>query len=128
MSAFYHTKYGRPPEKKKAKIVRIFRNIIILLIVAGSISTYLIYQALWKTNVWIHENTTTSIYIPTGATFNDVKDILYEQGLIINRNSFEWLAKKKKYSGLVKPGRYIIKEKIGNSELINLLRSGMQTP
>ena len=129
MSAFYHTKYGRSPKKKqKTKMLRIFRNIIILLIVAASISAYLIYRALWKTNVWIHDNTTTSIYIPTGATFNDVKDILYEQGLIINRNSFEWLAKKKKYPGLVKPGRYIIKEEIGNNELIDMLRSGMQTP
>ena len=129
MCAFYYTKYGRSPKKKKkTKMLRIFRNIFILLIVAGSISTYLIYRALWKTNVWIHENTTTSIYIPTGATFNDVKYILYEQGLIINRNSFEWLAKKKKYPALVKPGRYIIKEEIGNNELINLLRSGMQTP
>ncbi|MBK9389891.1 MAG: endolytic transglycosylase MltG, partial [Bacteroidetes bacterium] len=39
-----------------------------------------------------------------------------------------WLANKKSYPENIKPGRYIIKEPLSANELINILRSGRQTP
>jgi UPF0755 protein len=42
--------------------------------------------------------------------------------------TFEWLAKWKKLEDNIHPGKYIIQDGMNNVELINLLRSGKQTP
>ena len=68
------------------------------------------------------------IHIPTDSDFSKVVNILVEHGLLININSFEWLAKQKKYYSNIKPGRYKIDRALNNNELVNLLRSGEQTP
>jgi len=69
-----------------------------------------------------------SVYIPSGTDYEGVKTILYKQGIIIHRNSFEWVAERKNYPEHVKPGRYVVKEGMNNVELINMLRAGIQTP
>jgi UPF0755 protein len=53
---------------------------------------------------------------------------LYDNNFIINRASFEWVAEKKGYADKVKPGRYELKEGMSNNALVNLLRSGKQSP
>jgi UPF0755 protein len=53
---------------------------------------------------------------------------LSENGLLINKNSFEWLSKQKKYFYNIKPGRYKIDRALNNNDLVNLLRSGNQEP
>jgi UPF0755 protein len=45
-----------------------------------------------------------------------------------SRSSFEWVAHRKEYEKKVRPGRYRIKDGMSNNELVNLLRSGKQTP
>jgi UPF0755 protein len=47
---------------------------------------------------------------------------------LINANSFEWLAKQKKYDTNIKAGRYRINRALNNNDLVNLLRSGKQIP
>jgi len=47
---------------------------------------------------------------------------------LINANSFEWLARQKKYDTNIKAGRYRINRALNNNDLVNLLRSGKQTP
>ncbi|MFC2107535.1 endolytic transglycosylase MltG, partial [Bacteroidota bacterium] len=88
----------------------------------------LIYNSLRNPNVWLNNQESVSIYIPTGASFDDVKSILYGKGVIINRKSFEWVAGRKDYPELIKPGHYVIKDGMSNEMLLNLLRSGNQTP
>jgi UPF0755 protein len=83
---------------------------------------------MYKSNVWTPEGEKVSIYIPTNAGFDDVKQELYSKGLILNRTSFEWLAARKKYPGLIKPGHYVLQEGMSNDALINMLRLGTQTP
>jgi len=46
--------------------------------------------SIFKPNIWTPENKTTEFYIKTGATFEDVRTDLYSQGIILNRNTFEW--------------------------------------
>ena len=41
---------------------------------------------------------------------------------------FRWLANKKHYSQLIKPGRYVISKELSYNSLINRLRSGRQSP
>ena len=63
-----------------------------------------------------------------GSTIDDVTRILYEKGVIINRSSFEWLSKKRKYDQKIYPGRYKITNGMSNNRLVEILRTGTQTP
>ncbi len=90
---------------------------------------YELYSRVYQPNVILSENADEKyIYIPTDADFLEVVKILSENGLLINTNSFEWLSKKKKYTTNIKAGRYKIDRSLNNNQLVNLLRSGKQTP
>lgn len=94
-----------------------------VIIIAISLFNYVL-----KPNVITGNNKPVSLFIPTGSGFSDVKNILYEKGLILNRRSFEWVAGRKNYAQLVKPGHYLVKNSMSNNDLINMLRSGKQEP
>lgn len=126
--AYYHTKYGLPRKKKRSPWRKIVFSLLILLIIASLIVGYLIYRVIYKSNVWTSGQETFSVYIPTDANFEQVKTILYGHGLIIDRGGFEWLAKKKKYPDLIKPGHFVVRDGMNNDELINMLRLGEQAP
>jgi len=126
--AYYHTKYGSQRKKKRPVWVRFIFILLTLFIIASLVAGYFIYRMIFKPNVWTAGQAVTSVYIPTGSDFDDVKTILYSQGIIVNRNSFEWLARKKQYPDLIKPGHYLVREGMNNDELINMLRRGEQSP
>ncbi len=113
--------------KKKKNSFKILGIIFALLSAIGLIVAWFAYSAIFKPNVHI-ETEFTHVCIPTGSTFDDVKSILLEQGVIVNEQTFLWLAQKKNYPNRVRPGRYRIYNNMCNNELINLLRSGVQDP
>lgn len=125
--AYYHSKYGVQRKKKKRFSRIIFWIVLVIFIVAAGLG-YMFYQAVYKANVWTPEGKDVSIYIPSNSDYEDVRKLLYENGLIIHRKNFEWWAKKKNYPDLIKPGRYIVLDSMNNYELVNLLRSGNQKP
>jgi UPF0755 protein len=124
----YHSKYKRRRTKKRSKFSKIVIYTFIFLIIASGLVGYQLYNAVLKPNIWIKSKEAATLYIPTGSTFDDLKTLLYERGIIINRFSFEWLAKRKKLSDNIHPGKYQLSDGMSNDELINLLRSGKQTP
>lgn len=125
--AYYHSSYGLP-KKKNGKWKRIFFFFFLILVLLAAGAGYLLYNIILKPNVWTPNNEAVAIMIPTGTDYEAAKNILYSQGLIINRKYFEWLAEKKNYPQLVKPGKYLINNEMSNNDLINLLRSGDQEP
>ena len=68
------------------------------------------------------------VYIPTDATFEDVQQILISSGVVINTSSFRWVAEQKNYIHRIKSGRFLLENGMNNNELVNLLRSGRQSP
>ncbi len=68
------------------------------------------------------------IYIPSGSNYISVLDTLYSNLDIENRKLLEWVADRKNYPSLIKPGRYVIQPDLNYIGLVNLLRSGKQTP
>ncbi len=68
------------------------------------------------------------LYIPDNSYYKEVLDTLYRRLEIDHPKTFEWLAEKKHYPGMVKPGRYVIDHEMTYTALINLLRSGRQSP
>ena len=89
---------------------------------------YELYSRIYQPNIVLTDNIKKYIYIPSDSKFSDVVKVLSENGLLINANSFEWLANKKKYDSNIKPGRYVINRALNNNDLVNLLRSGKQVP
>jgi UPF0755 protein len=57
-----------------------------------------------------------------------VMDTLELNLIIKNLKVLQWVAKKKNYPGMIKPGKYIIDRELSYNGIINLLRSGRQTP
>jgi len=101
-------------------------SVLTFLLVTVSI-VYLLYKTLYGTAV-ISETENTVIYIPTGSDYKSLLDTLNSNLKIKNSKVLEWVAKKKNYSSLIKPGRYVIESDISYIGLVNLLRSGRQTP
>ena len=113
---------------KKGKLVlRIMWIIVAVLAVAVSIGGYYVYTRLLKPNVLV-EGKSNYLLIPTGSTFDDVVTLLDKQKMLVNEKSFAWTARQMKYVENVKPGRYLIKPKMSNKDLVSLLRSGKQAP
>ncbi len=109
----------------------IFKVIISLLFIITSIIIYYgvdIYQKIYKPNVLIGGKKEIYFYIYTNSTYQQVFDSLRVQGIVKNINSFDWVAEKKNYKNKIKPGRYKLKSGMSNSDLVNLLRSGEQSP
>lgn len=70
----------------------------------------------------------TRIYIPQGATYNDVVDTLTAHNCIEDIASFNSISNIRKYTRYVKPGSYVIKPGITQLDLVHKLRSGNQDP
>lgn len=92
---------------------------ILGLLICGFV-TYQIYTAIFGPNTQFN-NEEAYVYIPTDATFNDVK--MAVEPLLKNLSTFESVAKRKGYITNVKPGKYALKKGMNNNEIINTLRS-----
>ncbi len=101
--------------------------ILTLLLLAGAFVAYIFYQRVFAPNVKIKDNK-SFLYIRTGSNFNQVVSSLSEQHILINTESFTWLAKKMNYTERIIPGRYEITDNMNNRQLLQLLRSGKQVP
>lgn len=126
MPNYYSSRLKR--EKTLSRRRRIFLIIITLLIVIGTITGYLGYRMIYKPNVWLNGQPSASFNIKSGSTWDDVKQMLYKNGTIIHRESFEQLAVIMKYPGHIKSGHYILKEGMSNKRIITKLRSKQQDP
>ena len=119
----------RRKNKNNGTITKFIIAFLLIIIFGFFGLIYELYSRVYQPNIMFAEDVTENyIYLPTGSDFSKVLTILSKNGLLINVNSFEWLAKQKKYNTNVKPGRYKINRALNNNELINLLRSGQQTP
>jgi UPF0755 protein len=96
--------------------------IISLIAIIGSVLAFNFYNKIYK------PNTTQNgyLYIPTNSTFDEVTNLV--RPFVKRVKPFVWVAKKKNYPNTIKPGKYLINKGLNNNELVNLLRSGKQTP
>ena len=67
------------------------------------------------------------LYVPTGSSLSTLTSKLQREGILKDEASFLWVAEKKSFIDPI-PGRYLLKNKMSNNDLVNLLRSGMQKP
>jgi len=107
---------------------KILLFLIIIIALIGSLYGYLIYKKINSPNVIINKTDNKHLYIPTGTNFEELVLIIKSKGIVIDIESFRWIAEKKKYINKVKPGKYKLKNGMSNNEFVNLLRSGEQEP
>ncbi len=106
------------------------KKILYFLTGAGIVAIIImtiIYTSLFGISI-IANNSNQFIYIPTGSSYEQVLDSLKSKLTIKNIKVFDWLAQKKNYPALIRPGRYVIDKDLSYNSLINLLRSGRQSP
>ena len=83
--------------KKKSSFRKFALAYSVIAILSAGLLSYGLYSRVYMPNILFAKDTTeTNIYIPTNADFLQVVDTLNANGLLINVNSFEWLAKQKK--------------------------------
>ena len=98
--------------------------VFVLAVIVGGFRAYQLYQYIFKPNI----NTPGSIIIPLNATYDQVLDSLKKYEIIQDYAAFEWVAKRKKYAQLIKPGKYLLDKGLNTNEILNMLRSGDQQP
>jgi len=100
---------------------KLFLLIFILLIIVGGVLGFNFYNKIYKAN------TTQEgfLYIPTNSDFKDVENLV--RPFLKRVKPFVWVANRKNYPNVIKPGKYHIEKGMNNNELLNLLRSGKQT-
>jgi len=110
-------------KKKKKIIISILISVIIIAGGAG-IYGYSIYKDIFKANV----TKDAYLYIPTDADYNELTDSLIALNVISDIEAFKKTASLKKYKNKIHPGRYKLNKGMTNNELVNILRSGKQSP
>lgn len=93
-----------------------------LLLITGGVLIYNIYGKIYKPNV-VKDG---FVFIKTNSTLKDVENEV--RPFLKRVKPFVWVAKRKSYQKTIKPGKYKITKDFSNNDLINLLRSGQQTP
>ena len=105
-----------------------YNNINIFLIIAAIAGVLLKkFYDYALSNVKLEEKT-AYLYIPTNSNYEDVLQILEDTEYLEDMESFKLVAEKKNYPSKVFAGRYEIRNGMSNNDLVNLLRSGKQTP
>jgi len=101
-------------------IKKILWVIAIAGLVGFGIFAYYIYNAMLSPNTAFN-NEEAYIFVPTNATYTEVREQL--EPLLENIDSFDALAKRKKYTSNLKAGRFIVKKGMSNNDIINSIRS-----
>lgn len=121
----YTYKDRRKKNRKARRTVFVSFFILIAIVIVFFLRNYaFIIKPIIKTD----DGNSVSLYIPTGADYQYVKEEIYALGVLTNKNAFDWLAKKSHYNENIHPGRYILTDRMTNQQLINMLRMGHQTP
>ena len=106
---------------------KLFRYIFIFLACIGVLIIFLIFKVKFSADV-IPIKGKAVILIPTGSSYSQVRDSVKSHLNVNNWRLMDWLAKKKRYTELIKPGRYVIVRSLSYLDLIDLLRAGNQVP
>lgn len=97
------------------------KYIILAIIVAIGITGFNFYKKIYKSVV----TEDTQIFVKKNTSYNDVKNLLGSK--IKSIDNLEYVAKLKKTSQ-PKVGMYLLKKGMSMNDIVNLLRSGNQTP
>ena len=115
--------------KSKSSLERVLMFVILSALVGVSYFAYDLYKKILKINTSFGDDIKEQyINIQSNDDFSDVIALLENKNLLVDINSFKWVSEKKNYINNIKAGRYFINKNMNNNDLVNLLRSGKQSP
>ena len=115
-------------KRKKRSGTRLMFQVIVLIICVIAFFFLKNYFYISKPIIETSDGKDVSLYIPSDADYQYVKDEISSLNVLKSKKAFDWLAKKTNYSDNVHPGRYVLTDGMTNQQLINMLRMGHQTP
>lgn len=92
--------------------------------IVTAIRGYQLYQFVFRENI----KNDYVLIVPQDATFKQVNDSLIVNNVLNSYKAFKWVAKRKNYPSAMKPGRYKFTKGMNTNQVVNILRSGLQTP
>jgi UPF0755 protein len=115
--------------KSKSSLERVLMFVILSALVGVSYFAYDLYKKILKINTSFGDDIKEQyINIQSNDDFSDVIALLENKNLLVDIYSFKWVSEKKNYINNIKAGRYFINKNMNNNDLVNLLRSGKQSP
>ena len=100
-----------------------FKKIIaiasVVVVIVGSVYAYFMYQKIFTANTKFNESE-VAIYVPTGADFNKVKELV--KPYVENMDNFETVAEMKEYPKYVKAGKFILTNGMNSNDIIIAMR------
>lgn len=99
---------------------KVLMTVLGIGLAAIALFSYYIYSVMLVPNTAFNSKE-AFIYIQTNASYEDVREDL--KPLLLDIETFDALAKQKKYVYNVKPGRYRISKGMTNNDIINSIRS-----
>jgi len=105
---------------------RLILTIFYIVLFAGFVLTIALWAIVLRQNVKAGE--LVRIFVPAGSDFSALVDTLENAGILRSRNSFVITSQLKSFGRSVKPGSYVIEPGMSNNNMVNLLRSGRQSP
>lgn len=103
------------------------KKIILYVFIAAAIAGCLLAWRLFGSNTSFEEDKKI-LYIKTGSSFSRVENLLQMGGFVTNNRTFNRTARFYNYHKNVQPGKYVIEKGASIYSIVNLLRSGRQTP
>ncbi len=97
--------------------------VILLLITGGSV----LYTWIYSPSLTESGKDSVFFYVRTGSEYPQVYMDFKKSGWLKYERGFDWVAKKKEYPLGIKPGRYLLKKGMSNSQIVDILRSGRQS-
>lgn len=101
-------------------IKKILLAIVFIGLIVAAYFAYFVYGAMFTPNTSF-ENEEAFIYVKSSDTYEDVRKQLVP--LLEDIDKFDALAKQKKYTSNIRPGRYRIEKGMNNNDIINSIRS-----
>jgi len=112
--------------QKRRKVLATLVSIGALLLVCFS---FYAYQIFFTGNIDTHERA-AYVLIRRGSDWKKALDQVENTGTVVDKLSLRFVARLMGYDkpGAVKPGHYQLRDGMTNRQLINLLKSGQQSP
>ena len=118
---------------KKRKIVfgiswmRILVAFIAVIILSVFLIAWNLYEKLYAPNVR-YTDEQQYLYVPTGCTYDELKNILTSRKIVFKIANFDWTAQRMDLPQHIHAGRYKLDALMNNTVLVKKIGSGEQDP
>lgn len=114
----------QPDKNKKPSRLRWYLLGAVLCLLLAAVPGYRAGQYYWGRATLAE----AVVVVPTGSDFSGLTDSLQESGALKNPALFDKLARSRELDSTVRPGRYQLQAGMSYAALINMFKSGRQSP